>query len=209
MYTPPAFLTQEPAELRRIMREARLPTLITAGAEGLVATHLPMILDEAEGEHGTLYGHLAKANGQWKGESGEALVIFLGPDTYVSPSWYRSKLDGGKVVPTWNYEAVHACGPAEFFDDPERLRSVVRRQTDRHEADREHPWAVGDAPDAYIRAQLRGIVGVHLEIARMEGKRKFSQNRSLTDRQDVAAGLGASTNDTDRSIAAMLSTEDV
>lgn len=189
------------------MREARLPTLIMAGAEGLVATHLPLILDEAEGAHGTLYGHLAKANGQCNGEAGEALVIFLGPDAYVSPSWYPSKLDGGKVVPTWNYEAVHAYGPVEFFDDPARLLAIVTRLTNRHEAERAHPWAVGDAPDAYIRAQLKGIVGVRLEIARIEGKRKLSQNRSSADRAGVAAALTGSAGDIDRRVGQLIPTE--
>lgn len=207
MYTPSAFRADDPATLRRIMREARLPTLVTGGPEGIVATHLPLILEENEGEHGTLYGHVAKANSQWRADPGDALAIFLGPDAYVSPSWYPSKQEGGKVVPTWNYEAVHAYGAAEFFDDPDRLLAVVSRLTDRHEAGRDRPWAVSDAPDAYLRAQLKGILGVRLAITRIEGKRKLSQNRALADRQGVAAGLGTSADDTDRRVAGMIPTD--
>src|SRR5690606_23608682 len=120
-------------------------------------------------EFGTLYGHLARANPQWKlPASGEALVIFNGPDAYITPSWYASKAEHGKVVPTWNYSAVHAYGPAEFFEDEERLREAVARLTDLHEKPRSQPWAVTDAPDAFVRAQLRGIVGVRIPVTRLE-----------------------------------------
>lgn len=203
MYTPPAFREDDPDALRAIMRGARLATLVTATAEGLVATPLPLFLVEAEGEAGTLYGHLARANPQWKLEpTGEAMAIFAGPDAYVTPTWYPSKREHGKVVPTWNYEAVHAYGPVEFFDDRERLRDAVTRLTELYERPRADPWAVTDAPGSYIDAQLRGIVGLRMPITRIEGKRKMSQNRPPADRDGVAAGLGASDSEADRLVAA-------
>lgn len=205
MYTPPAFREDDPAALRAAMREARLATLVTATAEGLVATPLPLFLDETEGALGTLYGHVARANRQWTLEpAGEALAIFAGPDAYVSPSWYPSKHEHGKAVPTWNYVAVHAYGPVEFFEDRERLREAVTRLTELYERPRADPWAVTDAPESYVEAQLRGIVGLRLPIARIEGKRKMSQNRPQADRDGVAAGLGASASETDRRVAALV-----
>ncbi len=203
MYTPPAFREDDPDALRAIMRGARLATLVTATADGLVATPLPLFLVETEGAAGTLYGHLARANPQWKlPPSCEAMAIFAGPDAYVTPSWYPSKREHGKVVPTWNYEAVHAYGPVEFFDDRKRLRDAVTRLTELYERPRADPWAVTDAPDSYIDAQLRGIVGLRMPITRIEGKRKMSQNRPQADRDGVAAGLGASGSEADRRVAA-------
>lgn len=207
MYTPPAFREDDPEALRAIMREARLSTLVTATSQGLVATPLPLFLDEGEGEFGTLHGHLAKANRQWKlAPQGEALAIFSGPDAYISPSWYATKREHGKVVPTWNYAAVHACGPVEFFEDEDRLREVVSRLTDLHEKPRADSWAVSDAPEPFVKAQLRGIVGVRLPIARIEGKRKMSQNRPEADREGVAAGLSSSESEQDRLVATMIPT---
>lgn len=205
MYTPPAFREEAPATLRQIMREARLSTLVTATTEGLIATPLPLLLNETEGEHGTLYGHVAKANPHWRASPvGDALVIFSGPDAYISPSWYASKQEHGKVVPTWNYVAVHAYGPVEFFEDAERLRDVVTRLTNRYERPREQPWAVTDAPGQFIQSQLKGIVGLRLAITRIEGKRKMSQNRPEADRRGVARGLGLSAQEGDWEVAAMI-----
>jgi transcriptional regulator len=205
MYTPPAFREDEPVALMQVMREARLATLVTATVDGLMATPLPLILDPGEGPHGTLHGHLARANPQWQAAvTGEALVIFSGPDAYVTPSWYASKAEHGKVVPTWNYAAVHAYGRPEFYEDEERLLAVVSRLTDLHEGTRDAPWAVSDAPPPFVRAQLKGIVGLKLGIARIEGKIKMSQNRPEADRAGVAAGLAASTREDDRRVAAMV-----
>ena len=187
------------------MREARLSTLVTATSEGLIATPLPLILDESEGEHGVLYGHLAKANPQWKlPATGEALAIFSGPDAYVTPSWYAAKREHGKVVPTWNYVAVHAYGQAEFFEDEDRLREVVTRLTNLYEHPRAEPWAVTDAPEAFIKSQLKVIVGLRLPVSRIEGKRKMSQNRSAEDRDGVAQGLMSSERITDRMVSALI-----
>jgi transcriptional regulator len=132
------------------------------------------------------------------------MALFHGPDAYVTPSWYASKREHGKVVPTWNYVAVHAYGPAEFFEDADRLLGLVTRLTDLHEQPRAEPWAVADAPEAFVRAQLRGIVGLRMPITRLEGKRKMSQNRSAADRRGVAAGLAASDCASDRAMAALI-----
>jgi transcriptional regulator len=205
MYTPPAFREDDPAALRQIIRAARLATLVTATDGGLVATPLPLFLDESEGQHGVLYGHLAKANPQWKAPPlGEALALFPGADAYITPSWYAAKQEHGKVVPTWNYEAVHAYGPVEFFEDPARLLEVVTRLTALYEHPRAAPWAVSDAPETFIAGQLKGIVGLRLPITRIEGKRKMSQNRSEADREGVARGLGESPRPGDREVAARI-----
>lgn len=190
MYIPTQFRTDDLPAIHAAMRETHLANLVTSGPEGLVATPLPMLLDAGEGEFGTLYAHVARANPQWRSGAGqEALVIFDGPDAYISPSWYATKQEHGKVVPTWNYVAVHAYGPVEFTEDPEQLRRLVTRLTERHEGSRAQPWAVDDAPSRFIEAQLRGIVGVRLPITRLEGKRKLSQNRTPDDRAGVKAGL--------------------
>lgn len=204
MYTPAAFRDDDPNTLRQIMREARLATLVTATAEGLIATPLPLFLVE-EGERGVLYGHVARANSQWKLKpTAEALAIFSGLDAYVSPSWYASKLEHGKVVPTWNYSAVHAYGQVEFFEDEARLHDIVTRLTDLHETPRAEPWAVTDAPASFIKAQLRGIIGVRLPITRIDGKRKMSQNRPEADRRGVAGGLAASERPSEREVAKLI-----
>jgi transcriptional regulator len=152
-----------------------------------------------------IYGHLAKPNPQWRVPPlGEGLAIFMGSDAYVTPAWYATKQETGKVVPTWNYVAVHAHGPVEFFHDVDRLLDAVTRLTNLHEGPRAVPWAVNDAPVDFIAAQLRGIVGVRMPITRLEGKRKMSQNRNEVDRAGVAAGLAASERTTDREVAALI-----
>ena len=205
MYIPPAFKDDDVDSIRATIRGARLANLVTATVEGPLATPLPLLLDETEGKQGTLYGHLAKANPQWHlAPIGDALAIFTGPDAYVTPSWYATKQDTGKVVPTWNYIAVHAYGPVEFFQESERLLDVVTRLTNRHEGSRAKPWAVGDAPADFIAAQLRGIVGFRIPVVRFEGKRKMNQNRPEPDRVGVAAGLAASESPLDRQVAPLI-----
>ncbi|WP_342363891.1 FMN-binding negative transcriptional regulator [Terrarubrum flagellatum] len=207
MYTPPAFKDDDVESVRAAMRNARLANLVTSTANGLFATPLPLFLDATEGEHGVLYGHLAKANPQWRSAPvGEGLAIFMGPEAYVSPSWYATKRETGKVVPTWNYVAVQAQGPVEFFHEPDRLLEVVTRLTNLHESPRSAPWAVDDAPADFIASQLRGIVGVRMVIAKLSGKRKMSQNRNEADRIGVAAGLGASEMPRDREAASLIPT---
>ena len=205
MYVPPAFREDDPDTLRSMIRDARLCNLVTATAEGLMSTPLPLFLDLDEGEHGTLYGHLAKANPQCKASPiGEGLAIFMGPDAYITPSWYASKREHGKVVPTWNYAAVTAYGPLEFFEDTDRLLQVVSRLTDRYERPRNDPWSVTDAPEPFVRAQLKGIVGIRMPVSRIEAKRKMSQNRSAEDRTGVAEGLAASTRTMDQGVAGLI-----
>jgi len=190
MYNPEHFREERPEALHRAIREIAFATLVTEGAGGLAANHLPFLLDA---ERGVLRGHFARANPVWKQARSdrEALAIFLGPDAYVTPSWYAAKAATGKVVPTWNYITVHAHGRLEFFDDTERLRALVSELTDTHEAARPQPWAITDAPPVYIDTMLRAIVGVELTISRLEGKWKMSQNRDAADREGVRAGLMA------------------
>jgi transcriptional regulator len=205
MYVPLEFRDDDLAALHDAMPETRLANLITATAQGLIATPLPLFLAPEEGPYSTLYGHLARANPQWKlPPTGDAMALFMGPDAYISPSWYPSKLKHQRVVPTWNYVTVHAYGPVEFFEDADRLLDLVTRLTDLHEGPRAEPWAVTDAPEAFIRAQLKGIVGLRLPITRIEGKRKMSQNRSAEDRAGVVVGLAASDRASDRAVAALI-----
>ena len=190
MYIPPAFVEHDLGRMHAVMRGAGLANLVTATQAGPVVTPLPLLLDETEGEYGTLYGHVAKANTHWQQEAlGNSLAIFMGPDAYITPSWYDTKRETGKVVPTWNYVTVHAHGPVAFFNDADRLLETVTRLTRRHERARPHPWEVSDAPADYISAQLRGIVGLRMPITCLEGKVKMSQNRTASDRAGVAAGL--------------------
>ena len=198
MYTPAQFRQDDISTLHAAIRAAGLGTLVTFGADGLAATPVPMLLDPEPAPYGTLLGHLARANPQWREAAPEveALTMFLGPDAYITPSWYATKAETGEVVPTWNYVAVQARGPVSFFTEPEALLDVVRRLTERHEAGRPDPWAVADAPAAFIAAQLRGIVGFRLRITRLEGKWKMSQNRNAADRAGVVAGLRAEGHET-------------
>jgi transcriptional regulator len=205
MYTPPTFRDDDRESLLATIRAARLANFVTATADGPMVTPLPLFLDESDGEHGVIYGHLAKANPQWRAPPlGEGLAIFMGLDAYVTPAWYATKAETGKVVPTWNYVAVHAHGPVEFFHDPDRLLDAVTRLTKLYEQPRAAPWAVTDAPADFIAAQLRGIVGVRMPITRIEGKRKMSQNRNAADRAGVAAGLAASERPSEREAAALI-----
>lgn len=203
MYVPPAFRQTDLPVLHREIGNCRLATLVSHGENGLQASHLPLLLRPEEGRYGTLYGHLARANPHWQvlAEGTEALVMFNGPDAYVSPSWYPAKAEHGKVVPTWNYIAVHAYGRAEVFDDAERLRSLLAGLTERHEGPRPQPWAVDDAPQDYIAGMLRAVVGFALPIERLEGKWKLGQNRSEADRRGVHDGLANSTDPRDRDLA--------
>jgi transcriptional regulator len=191
MYIPPAFAEDRPEELHEIMQAASLPVLISpirdaGGMTRLIATHLPLML---EGDQ--LIGHFARANEHWKylDPEAESLAVFVARDGYISPSWYPTKAETGRVVPTWNYEAVHAYGRLEIIQELERLLPIVTRLTRRHEEPRAAPWRVSDAPDDYISGQLKGIVGLIFHISRIEGKRKLSQNKSKEDQLGVIAGL--------------------
>jgi transcriptional regulator len=205
MYVPPAFRVDDLPAIHNAMREARSATLVTATEEGLIGTPLPMLLEASEGECGTLYAHVARANTQWKlAPTGEAMAIFNGPEAYITPSWYATKQETHKVVPTWNYVAVHAYGPVEFFDDADRLLSVVTRLTDLHERTQAERWQVTDAPVDFIKSQLKGIVGLRMPITRLDGKRKMSQNRNTADRAGVIEGLSMSDRPEDRIVASLI-----
>lgn len=205
MYVPEHFREDDLPALHGAIARARLATLVTATAEGLIGTPLPLLLAADEGPLGTLYGHLARANPQARlAPVGEALAIFAGPEAYVSPAWYPSKAETHTVVPTWNYVAVHAYGALETFTDADRLRDLLARLTDRHEAGRAEPWSLADAPEDYVAAMLKGIVGVRIPIARLDGKSKMSQNKSAADRVGVAAGLAAAADPRDREVAPLI-----
>jgi transcriptional regulator len=205
MYCPEAFREEDRDEIIAMIRSCGLASLVTNSLQGLIATPVPMFLAENEGEHGVLHGHIARANPQWKESStSDALVIFQGLNAYISPSWYASKTETGRVVPTWNYLAVHAYGPAEFYQDRERLLVAVSHLTNLHEADRPKGWSVKDAPTEYIDGQLGAIVGVRIPIRRIEAKRKLSQNQPAKNRAGVRTGLLESSVEGDRQIAKII-----
>lgn len=191
MYVP-AHFTLDPTGVQALLGAGGAADLVTATAQGLVATLLPFVHDPDVGEHGALLGHLARNNDQWQREVlGEALVIVRGPDAYVSPSWYASTAEHGRVVPTWNYVTAHVHGRLVVHDDARWVDALVRRLTDRYEAGSVHPWSVDDAPPAFVEGQLRAVVGVEVVITRVEAKAKLSQNRPDTDVEGVIAGLRA------------------
>ncbi|UWF49297.1 FMN-binding negative transcriptional regulator [Pseudomonas sp. N3-W] len=206
MYNPSAFVVDDLPQLHQQILATRLAILVTDGKQGLQASHIPLLLDAEQGPNGTLYGHLAKANPQWQElqNGADVMVIFAGADAYVSPGFYPSKAEHGKVVPTWNYVAVHAYGQAEVFSDAHRLRNLVSALTDRHEATRAKPWKVDDAPADYIGGMLKAIVGFALPIQRLEGKRKLSQNRNAADIAGVREGLAASADAQDQALAHLM-----
>jgi transcriptional regulator len=189
VYVPAPFAVDDEAAAE-LLRHHGAADLVTATDAGLMATFLPFVFDPDVGDRGALLGHVARANPHWRhGSLGEALAIVHGPDAYISPSWYASKSQHGRVVPTWNHVTVHVHGELLVHDDAEWLDAQVRRLTDRHEAQLPQPWSVDDAPAAFIAGQLRGIVGVELRISRIEAKAKLSQNRSEADVAGVVTGL--------------------
>lgn len=197
MYTPAHFAETRLDVLHALIVAQPLGTLVTLTPRGLEANHIPFELlpPTTNAPHGTLHAHVARANAVWKDSRPdmEALVIFQGPQTYITPSWYvETKPATGKVVPTWNYCVVHAHGPLRVIEDREWLRRQIERLVRRHEASQPAPWHVSDAPADFIEKQLAAIVGIEIPIARLEGKWKVSQNRSPADRAGVVAGLQAS-----------------
>jgi transcriptional regulator len=194
MYAPAAFAEDRIPVLHAAMRAIGFTTLVSAGEHGPEASHLPLLLNTGGGGLGVLEGHFARANTHWKSFAsggGEALAIYTAANAYISPSWYPSKAETGKVVPTWNYLAIHAHGTLELFDDAPGLIDLVTRLTQAHEAGRAEPWAVSDAPADYVRQMVGAIVGFRLTITRLEGTWKMSQNRPAADQAGVRAGLAA------------------
>jgi len=191
VYIPAAFASDD-ATVRELLSHPQAADLVTMTDDGLVATFLPFVFRPDVGEHGALCGHVARNNDQWsRPPVGEALVIVHGPDAYITPNWYASKAEHGRVVPTWNYATAHVYGQLRVHDDPAWLAGLVRELTDLHEAGEAAPWAVDDAPERFVAGQLRAIVGVELVISRVEAKVKMSQNRPPADVAGVVAGLEA------------------
>ena len=191
MYVP-AHFAMDDAAVQQLLAEHGAGDLVTVTPQGLVATMLPFVYDPDAGPHGALLGHVARTNEHWRLPAiGEALVILRGPDAYVTPSWYASKAEHGRVVPTWNYVTAHVHGELVVHDDVEWLDMLVRRLTEKHEAGRAQRWSVDDAPPAFTAGQLRAIVGVEVRISRIEAKAKLSQNRPAADIDGVVEGLRA------------------
>jgi transcriptional regulator len=197
MYIPAHFAVDE-TSVRKLLAKHGAADLITLTDDGLLATMLPFAYEPSAGENGALYGHVARNNDQWrKPARGESLAIIRGPDAYVSPSWYAAKAEHGRVVPTWNYVTAHVYGQLVVHDDPQWVEGVVRRLTAKHEASRvatpgQPPaWSVDDAPRTFVEGQLRAIVGLELQITRIEAKAKLSQNRPVGDIAGIVAGLSA------------------
>ncbi len=191
MYTPTHFAVDED-DARQFVAEIVTGDLVTMTDDGIIATFLPLLHDATGTPFGSLVGHVARTNDQWKRlPHGQAMVIARGPDAYVSPSWYATKAEHGRVVPTWNYATAHVYGDLVVHDDVEWLGSLVRRLSDRHESGRVKPWSVDDAPPTFVAGQLRAIVGLELVISRVEVKVKMSQNRPGADIDGVVSGLAA------------------
>ncbi|MFY7981605.1 MAG: FMN-binding negative transcriptional regulator, partial [Limnohabitans sp.] len=191
MYIPAHFLIQNPQDLHTIIREHPLGALVTAGPDGLDANHIPFEFDPSQGPHGLLTAHVARANPVWQQCQGGAdvLVIFRGNESYISPNWYPSKHETHRQVPTWNYEVVHVHGRLTVMDEERFVRGVVARLTREHETSEPRPWKMGDSPPEYIDQMLKAVVGIQVEIQRIEGKAKLSQNREPRDRLNAADTL--------------------
>ena len=204
MYVPRFNAIDDEAEMRALVAAIGSAELVTTGADGYPrATLLPVLWD---GDR--VIAHLARANPHWReiGEDAPALLVCTGPQAYVSPSWYAAKAEHGRVVPTWNYSSVHLSGRARVHDDPEWVRGMVTALTQRHEGERDRPWAVTDAPADYLTKNLRAIVGVEVLVERVEGKAKLSQNRSEADRRGVVTGLAGEQSPRAAEVAAAMST---
>ncbi|NII54695.1 FMN-binding negative transcriptional regulator [Luteibacter sp. SG786] len=203
MYTPRDFVESRLPVLHDAIRANAFGTLVTAGEGGIEATHVPFVLARDEGPMGTLYAHVARGNDHIARHPGEILSIFTGPHAYISPNGYPGKATHHREVPTWNYIAVHAYGTAETFTDPDRLLDLLSRLTDQseHDTGQAQPWKLSDAPADYVAPMLRGIVGIRIPIARIEGKWKLGQNRPAEDREGAARLLSQHPGDNEQAIA--------
>ncbi|MBN9259391.1 MAG: FMN-binding negative transcriptional regulator [Hyphomicrobium sp.] len=208
MYVPEHFKLGDVAEQHALMRAYPFAALITMSDAGYEVTHLPTKL-KSEGALGVVECHVSRANPHWReiAKSGRGLLMYTGPQAYITPGWYPSKAAHGKVVPTWNYAVVHAHGTAEIVDDREWLVRHVSELTDQQEAGTATPWATSDAPGNYIEVMSRGIVGMRFTIERLEGKAKMSQNREIPDREGVVAGLKARAEEGDAKVADLVASE--
>ena len=206
MYEPPLHREDDLSRQHALIRARPLGLLISSGPQGVVANALPFLIDPAASKLGTLRVHMARANGQWRdlAEAPEALVVFQGADHYITPSWYATKQETGKVVPTWDYVMVQARGAARVIEDDAWLARQIEALTNGQEARRDKPWAVGDAPRDFIALQRRAIVGIEIEITEIHGKWKTSQNRNAADRAGVVAGLEELGDEEARDMAAIV-----
>lgn len=203
MYQPPLFREDRVDVMQALMRAHPFATLVSSATGTLSADHVPLVLDATGSDLGVLRGHLAAANPLARQTEGpiEVMTIFQGAQTYVTPAWYASKQEHGRVVPTWNYAVVHARGTLNFVSDPDWLLQHLQDLTAQHEATRAAPWAVSDAPEDFVALQLRALIGFEIRIASLEGKWKASQNKNAADRQGVRAGLAAEDNADARAMA--------
>lgn len=192
MYIPGSFHEARTEKLHELVQAHPLGLLVTSGAGGIQASPVPFLLYPEEGAFGVLRAHMAKANPHWKALSGgaECLVVFQGPDGYVTPSWYPGKAESHKVVPTWNYAMVQVCGVPVVIDEASWLKRQISDLTDHHEGRRLAPWSVDEVPDDFIASQMKAIVGIEIPIGRLEGKFKMSQNRPASDQAGVHEGSG-------------------
>jgi transcriptional regulator len=210
MYHPAHFSVTELDHIRDFVTHVAAADLVTVDDSGQpLSTLMPCIWKVEDTGHGVLYMHMARANKQWESivNGARALAIVHGPQAYISPSNYAAKAEHGKVVPTWNYTAVHLSGTIEVNHDPEYLRAIVRELTDHHEADRTKPWSIDDAPETYMNAQLRGIVAITLNVDRVEAKAKLGQNRSQADQDGVISDLSNSPKSDDQTIATLMASD--
>lgn len=191
MYLPSYHQAKNPATLLNLIAQHPLGAWVCTGTDGLIANHIPFVLDRSRGPHGTLIGHVSRANGVWRElrPTAPSVVMFQGPQAYITPAWYPGKTAHGEVVPTWDYVVAHAHGVARAIHDRDWLLAMLERLTQAQESNRATPWRVADAPAAYIDRLLRAIVGIEITIDRLEGKHKLSQDEALADRVGTVAGL--------------------
>jgi transcriptional regulator len=199
MYLPAAFAETDTSKIHEFMDRHGFATLISQGSAGMIASHLPLLLEPEAGRNGTLFGHMARANPQWKDVRGDVLAIFAGPHAYVSPSWYEEE----GTVPTWNYVAVHAYGVFRLVEDRDGLLEILRKSVRTYEGSRPEPWPF-DESAKHVDTMLKAIVGFRIEIGRLEGKWKLSQNQPEARREKVIQGLGRQTDEDSRAIAALM-----
>ena len=205
MYLPKHFEERDPERLRSLIQRYPLGSLVTATESGLDANHIPFLFADTGSAAGTLHGHIARANPLWReAVHATALVIFRGPDSFISPSWYPSKREHASVVPTWNYAVVHVHGVLRFVDDPAWVRSHVEALTREHEEKRNPPWAVTDAPADFVEKMVAAVVGIEISITQLVGKWKVSQNRTISDRVGVVDALEREATPSGATIAALI-----
>ena len=207
MYTPEHFAIEETDAVLEMMRANPFAILVSHGPDGLQATHLPTVVKSDANQLLRIDAHFARPNQHWRqfrDDGADAMFIYSGPHRYIHPGWYPTKAATGKVVPTWNYAAVHVYGRARLMPDQEMLRAHVAELSDQQEREQRQPWALTDAPDDYVTIMLRGIVGIQFEITRFEGKLKMSQNREDADRRGVVSGLHEEGSDSARDVAELV-----